>query len=84
MHYSCEQQLQYYTVLSKPGTSAASATSSGSGEVKGKKEKVTAKSQTPPDVKYTLPKFYNVRPVVVVGESQPQPEIDEEVCAITL
>ena len=30
-------------------------------------------------MKWTVPKFYNVRPVAVVDESQPQSEIDEEV-----
>ena len=90
MHYSCEQQLQYYTVLSKPGSSTAATTSTGvsTGEAgKGgkKKEKGTTtarpKSQTPDvGMKCTVPKFYNVRPVAVMDESQPQPEIDEEVC----
>ena len=50
-----------------------------------KKEKGTTtarpKSQTPDvGIKCTVPKFYNVRPVAVMDESQPQPEIDEEVC----
>ena len=66
-------------MLSKPSTPAA--TSSGPGEPTkgGKKEKAAAKSQTPDPVKCTVPKFFNVRPVAVMDESQPQPEIDEEV-----
>ena len=84
MHYSCEQQLQYCTVLSKPSTPAA-ASSGPSESTKGsKKEKPAAKSQTPDVVKCTVPKFYNVRPVAVMDESQPQPEIDEEVELIML
>ena len=56
-----------------------SATTTTPSEAKGKKaEKAAAKSQSP-DVKCTMPKFYNIRPVTVVDETQPQPEIDEEV-----
>lgn len=99
MHYSCERQLQYCTVLSKPSTTAAAAGSTATGNsgaggseaaAKGKgskKEKAAAKGlQAPPTaaapdvvMKCTVPKFYNVRPIVVMDESQPQPEIDEEV-----
>lgn len=89
MHYSCEQQLQYYTVLSKPGSTVvmtnAGVSTGEAGKGGKKKEKGTTtarpKSQTPDiGMKCTLPKFYNVRPVAVMDESQPQPEIDEEVC----
>ena len=99
MHYSCERQLQYCTVLSKPSTTAAAAgstttgssgTAGGEAATKGKgskKEKAAAKGlQAPPTaaapdvvMKCTVPKFYNVRPIAVMDESQPQPEIDEEV-----
>lgn len=72
MCYSCERQLQYYTVLSKPGTPSTPSDS------KGKRGK-GAKKESSPDVKWTMPKFYNVRPFVVVDETQPQAEIDEEV-----
>ena len=71
-------------MLSKPSTPAA--TSSGTSEAtKGnRKEKAAAKSQTPDVVKCTVPKFYNVRPIAAMDESQPQPEIDEEVQCSTV
>ena len=72
MCYSSKRQLQYYTVLSKPSTPSVPSDS------KGKRAK-GAKKESPPDMKWTMPKFYNVRPVAMVDETQPQAEIDEEV-----
>ena len=70
MCYPSERQLQYFTVLSRPSTAATPANG------KGKKGKAT---KIPKDVKLAAPQFYNVRPMDVVDESQPQAEIDEEV-----